>query len=199
MREADTTGSGAGHADSGLAQDLTRILRRKIAPGAPGAVLAVYRDGSPVASTASGLANLEHDVPLTVTTPIEIASVSKQIAAATILTMVRDGLLDVDADLRTLVPELGFDGITLRHCLQHTSGLPDYLTVGEVLGVPIGAVIGYDAFLADLARTTELHYPTGTDISYSNTGYVVAAIAAERAAGATFQELVADQIGRAHV
>ena len=196
MREPDaaTSGSGAGHADPRLAQDLARILRRRIGPKAPGAALAVYRDGSPVASAASGLASLEHAVPMSVTTPIEVASVSKQLSAAAILTMARDGLLDLDDDVRTHVPELRIAGITLRHCLQHTSGLPDYLTVGEILGVPVGLVIGYDAFLTELARTTELHYPTGTDVSYSNTGYVVAAIAAERAGGATFPQLVADRV-----
>lgn len=183
-----------GDADPRLTEDLAWLLRRRVDPNGPGVVLAVYRKGSPVASAASGLASLEHDAPLSVTTPIEVASVSKQIGAATILTMERDGIVDVDADLRTLVPELRVDGITLRHCLQHTSGLPDYLTVAEILGVPIGAVIGYDAFLADLARITDLHYPTGSEISYSNTGYVVAAIAAERAAGATFPELVGDRV-----
>ena len=159
-------------------------------------MIAVYRDGGPIASTASGLASVEHEVPLTVTTPIEIASVSKQITAATILTIERDGLVDLDADLRTLVPELQLEGVSLRHCLQHTSGLPDYLTVAEILGVPIGAAIGYDAFLADLTRTTQRHFPSGSDISYSNTGYVVAAIAAERAAGAMFPDLVADRVFR---
>lgn len=194
MRDAGPGGATTAHADPRLTQELIRILQRLVDPNGPGAVLAVYREGSVVASAASGWASLEHEVPLSVTTPIEIASVSKQVGAATILAMARDGLVDLDDDLRRLVPELRFDGITLRHCLQHTSGLPDYLTVGEILGVPVGAVIGYDAFLADLTRITDLHFPTGTDISYSNTGYVVAAIAAERAAGATFPGLVADRV-----
>ncbi len=180
--------------DDRLDEALARILRPYARPDGPGAVLAVFRDGIPLASAASGLASLEHGVALSTTTPIEIASVSKQISATTIIALARDGVVDLDADLRALVPELRFDGITLRHCLQHTSGLPDYLTVGEILGVPIGVIIGYDAFLHDLTATIDLHFPTGTDISYSNTGYVVAAIAAERAAGATFPELVADRV-----
>jgi CubicO group peptidase (beta-lactamase class C family) len=184
------------HADPDLAADLQRILHRQIDPGGPGAVLGVYRAGELVASGAVGRASLEHDVPLTVTTPIEVASVSKQIGAAAILTMARDGLLDLDADVRAHLPELQFPGITLRHCLQHTSGLPDYLTVGEIIGVPVGRVVGYDAFLAALAQTTELHFATGTDVSYSNTGYVVAAIAAARAGGRPFPELVAERVFR---
>lgn len=182
--------------DADLSPALERILRRRVGVDGPGAVVGVYRDGALAAGAAVGKACLEHDVPLTTTTPIEIASISKQLGAATILTMVRDGLLDLDADVREHVPEVQVPGITLRHCLLHTSGLPDYLTVGEIVGVPIGGVIRYDAFLADLARTTELQFPTGSDVSYSNTGYVVAAIAAERAGGHRFPELVDDRVFR---
>jgi CubicO group peptidase (beta-lactamase class C family) len=194
--EPEPAGTPAPDLDAGLSVDLERLLRRHVGEGdgGPGAVVGVYRDGVLVGSAALGRASVEHDVPLSVTTPVEIASVSKQLGAATVLTMARDGLVDLDADLRTHVPELRVPGITLRHCLQHTSGLPDYLTVGQIVGLPIGRVIGYQAFVADLARLTELHFPTGTDVSYSNTGYVVAAITAERVAGRPFADLVAERV-----
>ena len=56
----------------------------------------------------------------------------------------------------------------------------DYLVLGSIAGVPIGAVCGYDTFLSTIAQVTELDFTPGTTISYSNTGYVLAAIAAER-------------------
>jgi CubicO group peptidase (beta-lactamase class C family) len=194
--EPEPAGTRADRVDAGLGVELERLLRRQVedGQGGPGAVLGIYRDGALIGSAALGRASVEHDVPLAVTTPVEIASLSKQLGAAAVLTLAREGLLELDTDLRNHVPELRMPGITLRHCLQHTSGLPDYLTVGQIVGLPVGRVIGYQAFLADLARLTELHFPPGTDVSYSNTGYVVAAITAERVAGRPFPELVAERV-----
>ncbi len=189
-RGPDSTTARDVQAERELASRLQRLLESCVSDGEPGVVIGVYRDGAAVATASAGLASLEHGVPLSVDTPLDIASVSKQFAATTILIAARDGVLDLDADIRAHLPELRVDGVTIRHCLQHTSGLPDYLSVCEAVGIPPATAVNYEAFLSWLSTVDALDYQPGTDIFYSNTGYVVAAIAAERQAGIAFPDLV---------
>lgn len=180
--------------DPELSEHLDRMLRREFDDNGPGAVIGVYRNGALIASAAVGVAGLDDAERLTASTPVDVASVSKQIGAAAILILAREGVLDIDLDVRAYVPELTVAGVTVRHCLQHTSGLPDYVTLSEVIGVPLGSLCGYDDFLAHITRSTELEFAPGTDVSYSNTGYVLAAMAAERASGTPWPEIVSSRV-----
>lgn len=177
-----------------LTTGLRRILDRTYETPGPGAAIGIYRGGRMIASAVVGHADLEASVPIEPGTRFEIASVSKQIGAAAILTLARDGLVDLDADICTYVSHLQVQGITVRHCLQHTSGLPDYLMLAEIAGVPVGSVLGYDDFLAGVGRITDLDFQPGTSISYSNTGYVLAAIAAERASGQIWSNILDERV-----
>lgn len=180
--------------DLDLAARMQRFLDRQIEEGEPGAVVGIYRDGTLMAQAAAGMASLEHQVPLTIDTPFDVASVSKQVSAATILIAVRDGLIDLDEDIRHLVPELHVEAVTLRHCLHHTAGLPDYLTVCDAVGIPSATACNLEVLLSWLGRVDTLDFAPGSSISYSNTGYVAAAIAAERTAGVPFPQLVAANV-----
>src|SRR5215472_6027887 len=87
----------------------------------PGIAVGVYRDGELAASAAAGSAVPEHGVAVTENTAFDIASVSKHTTAASMLLLARDGLVDLDADIRAVVPELALaQPVTLRQCLTHT-------------------------------------------------------------------------------
>jgi CubicO group peptidase (beta-lactamase class C family) len=177
-----------------VAEGLRWVLDHAYPAPGPGAALGVYRSGELVASASVGLARLDSGPTVDAETPFEIASVSKQIGACALLSLARDGVVDLDADIREYVGEVGPQGITIRHCLQHTSGLPDYLTLAEIAGTDADAVCGFDWFLAALGTMTDLGFSPGTGIAYSNTGYVVAAIAAERAADRSWSQILAERV-----
>ncbi|OAT70628.1 hypothetical protein AWB85_04730 [Mycobacteroides immunogenum] len=172
------------------------LLAERVGAKAPGAAIAVYRDGQLIATACAGLADLETGEPLTEHTLMNIASVSKQIVAATILLAAEQGRIDLDQDIRALVPELGLPGITVRHCLQHTAGLPDYLAISEMTGIETLEIARLDTFLTWLGTVERADFAPGQSASYSNTGYVIAALAAERATGTLFPELIADLVFR---
>jgi hypothetical protein len=93
----------------------------------PGLALAVVRDGAVVKLQGYGVANLEHDVPVTPDTVFELASLTKQFTASAIMTLVEDGRLSSTTPSRPTsrtVPET-WKAITVRHLLTHTSGLPE--------------------------------------------------------------------------
>lgn len=180
-------------------RDLSSRLRSELLDGfitsaEPGAVIAVYRDGAIVASACAGLADTATEVPLSEDSLMNIASISKQIAATAVLIAARGGTLDLDADIRTLVPELLVPGVTLRNCLNHTAGLPDYLAVAYTVGMPEIEIAALEVFLDWVARVQTLEFSPGTQQSYSNTGYVLAALALERACGAPFPTVLAETV-----
>lgn len=156
----------------------------------PGVAVGIYRDGALVSVAARGLACLEHAGPIGSRTRFDLASVSKQMTAACALLLHRDHVVDLDADARTWLPELRPAGVTLRHCLHHTSGLPDYEEVTLLRGDPLATLARMPQLLGWLGAVDRTHFPPGSDISYSNTGYVAVAAALSRAAGRSFAELM---------
>ena len=89
------------------------------------------RGVSPILARAYGVANLEHDVPLSPQSVFYMASVSKEFTALAILLLEQDGKIRLSDPIRRYIPELpaSADAITLRDLLHHTSGLRDYLTL----------------------------------------------------------------------
>jgi polyhydroxybutyrate depolymerase len=122
-------------------------------------------------------------------TVVPIASASKWLAVATILTLVDDGTLDLDAPAARYVRELASEElrrITLRQCLAHTTGLPARLST---------SVRGYDMhrFAAAVGELAQRE-PSGSVFRYGGVGFQLAAIAAERASGKSWHSLFAERI-----
>jgi CubicO group peptidase (beta-lactamase class C family) len=102
----------------------------------PGAQLSIKSNGEIIFSKAYGMADLEHEVPLTLKSKIEAGSVSKQFTAAAILMLEQQGKLSLNDDVRKHIPELPNYGnvITLEQMMHHTSGLRDWGSVAELAG-----------------------------------------------------------------
>jgi CubicO group peptidase (beta-lactamase class C family) len=112
--------------------DTTRVAVNRVfaawsATDGPGCAVGVARDGQVVYENGYGMANLELDVPITPASIFHVASVSKQFTGMAIALLARDGKLSLDDDIRRYLPEIPNYGhqITIRHLLNHTSGLRD--------------------------------------------------------------------------
>jgi CubicO group peptidase (beta-lactamase class C family) len=174
--------------------ELADLIDRYDRAGAPGHVIGVYSGGELIAHASSGLAVLEHDVPIGPDTAFDIASSSKQFTATCLVLLDRDGLLSLDDDVRTHLPELSLQApVTLRQCLSHTGGLREYLSLLELAGVP-SAGMHEAKVLPMLAGQRELNFPPGTGWSYSNTGFVLAAATVRRVTGASLAEFAAARL-----
>src|SRR5687768_5861273 len=157
----------------------------------PGCAVGVSKAGQPVLQKAYGMADLEHDVPNRPDTIFEAGSVSKQFTAAAVLLLAKDGKLSLDDPARKYVPELPDYGapLTLRHMLQHVSGLRDWGEVASLAGWPRTSRVHTHAHVLDIVkRQRSLNFPSGTRYSYSNTGYNLAAILVARVSGESFAE-----------
>jgi CubicO group peptidase (beta-lactamase class C family) len=157
----------------------------------PGCAVGVGAAGRSVLQRAYGMADLEHDVRNTPDTIFEAGSVSKQFTAAAVLLLARDGKLSLDDAVRTHVPELPEYGapLTIRHMLQHTSGLRDWGAIAGVAGWPRTLRAHTHAHVLDIiSRQGRLNFVPGARYSYSNSGYNLAAMIVSRVSGRTFAE-----------
>ncbi len=123
----------------------------------------------------------------------ELASVSKQFTAMVIMMLKEKGLLQFDDPVEKYL-SIPYKGITIRHLLTHTSGLPDYQAVMDAHWDKT-KVAGNEDILEYLNRYAppKLFEP-GTKYSYSNTGYVLLASIAEKASGRDFIEFCNTEI-----
>ena len=159
-----------------------KVTKAYVAP-APGCAAAVSLSGEVVFEKAFGLAELEHNVPNTPQTIFESGSVAKQFTAAALVLLQQDGKLSLDDPVKKHIPELPDYGVplTIRHLLNHTSGLRDWGAVLSLTGAGRGErVISQDLALDVITHQRALDFKPGSEYSYSNSGYNLAAIIVER-------------------
>ena len=162
------------------------VFRQYASTATPGCAVGVAQNGRVLLEKAFGMADLERGVALTPASILEAGSVSKQFTAAAILLLARDGTLSLDDPVRRWIPELADFGqpLTLRHLLNHTSGLADWGSVMGIAGWPRNTrALDHRHVLQVIARMRELNFPSGTEYEYSNSNYNLLAIVAERASG----------------
>ena len=148
----------------------------------PGASVVVVRDGQLIVRRAYGMADLEHRVLATPETDYRLASVSKQFTAMAVMLLVKDGKLRYDQPIRDFLPELppATAAVTVRHLLNHTSGLLDY---EDLIPETRTTQLDDNDVLALLAAQDSVYYPAGTQYRYSNSGYVLLGLIVARVSG----------------
>jgi CubicO group peptidase (beta-lactamase class C family) len=173
-------------AQSPLEGRVDSVFRQYASTETPGCAIGVAQNGRVLLEKAFGMADLERGVALTPASILEAGSVSKQFTAAAVLLLAQDGKLSLDDRVRRWVPELPdvMQQITLRHLLNHTSGLRDWGSIAGVAGWPRNTrAIDHRVVLQIIVRMRELNFPPGMEYEYSNSNYNLLAIVAERASG----------------
>ncbi len=126
----------------------------------------------------------------------DVASVTKQFVAASLGMLELDGKLSLDDNVRTWLPELPEyeSPITLRHMLNHSSGLRDYLMLFPLAGRDDYYPLSHAQILAMMSRQRALISPPGEQYHYSNTGYMLLSQVVERASGKSLGEFTQERI-----
>jgi CubicO group peptidase (beta-lactamase class C family) len=157
----------------------------------PGVAIAVVKDGKVLKAEGYGLANVEHEVPVTIDTIFQSGSLGKQFTAAGVMLLVEEGKLALTDPIAKFFPDAPptWQPITIRHLLTHTSGIPDYTD---------------DTFdyrkdytedqLARFAYDLKLEFPAGARWNYSNTGYVLLGIIVHKVTGRFYGDVLAERV-----
>jgi CubicO group peptidase (beta-lactamase class C family) len=181
------------------AEAVDRAAIRAVTKGrAPSVSLVLVKNGRVQKMAAYGYADLEACVPATASTLFGIGSISKQFTAVGALTLVRDGVINLDDRVTKYLPEGKgiWDGITIRQLLTHTSGIPDYcgddakfpsMTLDRTSNPPT------EQLLRQIAKAP-LNFRPGDDWAYSNTGYILLSVLIERVSKTPFPQFMHDRI-----
>jgi CubicO group peptidase (beta-lactamase class C family) len=174
-----------------------RILAPLRSPTAPGCALGVIEDGRFVYTTAFGLADLEGRTPITIATPFNVASMTKQFTAAAIYLLIDERRLRLSDSVRRFVPELPdyAAAMTVADLLHHTSGLRDIHPILEISG-RLNQPLDLGQNLKILAAQSALNFAAGTDYEYTNADYILLALIVERTTSRPLAEFAVERILR---
>jgi CubicO group peptidase (beta-lactamase class C family) len=158
----------------------------------PGVAIAIVKDGKTVKAQGYGLANVELNVPATKDTVFEIGSITKQFTATLILQLAEDNKLKLDDKIRQHFPNAPatWHGITLRHLLNHTSGITNY---NRLPGFEVTKKLKVDSFLKEIAPHPLMFAP-GDAWSYCNSAYNVLGYMVERGTGKSYWQALKTSI-----
>jgi CubicO group peptidase (beta-lactamase class C family) len=142
-----------------------------------------------------GFANEEWSIPNSPSTVYRIFSMTKQFTGACILLLEERGLLKVQDPVSKYISDLpeSWKTITIHELLTHTSGIPNYPDMNprakelERLGATPREMLA-------IAATKPLEFKPGTNLNYSNTGYILLGMVIEKISGQTYAEFLKKNI-----
>jgi CubicO group peptidase (beta-lactamase class C family) len=148
----------------------------------PGMALLVVRGGVVLKAGMYGFANVEHRIPVKRTTMFQSGSLGKQFTAAAVLLLVDRGRLSLDDRIDKYLPAgpAGWEKITIRELLDHTSGIHDSEEDGEVFDLRHEYT---DDEIIRIAHDLPCDFQPGTAWKYNNMGYILAGIIVTRVTG----------------
>ena len=166
-----------------VARYATGLMARTYPASGPGAAVLVARGDRVLFRGARGLSNTTTGAALTPGGVFRIGSVTKQFAAAGLMKLVEAGKVGLDDPLTKYVP--GYpngDAITVRHILNHTSGIANYTAIPGYMENHIRADLTTAEMIA-VFKDLPPDFPPGAAWNYSNSGYVLVGAVIEAASG----------------
>lgn len=155
----------------------------------------LYAENGEIVSTgAIGWRDAENTFPVQVDTIFEMASISKMFTATAVMLLRREGKLSLDDEYTKFFPEYPYKGVTIRHLLTHTSGMPeDFDTENWVAPIwnnekRIPACSEILDFI--IASGEEADCAPGERFEYTDIGYCLIANAVEKVSGVKFEEFL---------
>jgi dipeptidyl aminopeptidase/acylaminoacyl peptidase/CubicO group peptidase (beta-lactamase class C family) len=141
-----------------------------------------------------GVLNIRTGSPVTADSLFQIGSITKVWTATLIMQLVDEGLVDLDAPVIEVLPELRLADpdvtkrVTPRHLLTHTSGIN-----GDVFTDTGRGDDCLERYVEQLGEVRQNH-PLGATWSYCNAGYAVLGRLIEKLTGSTWDQAVRDRI-----
>jgi CubicO group peptidase (beta-lactamase class C family) len=172
------------------------ILNKAFNDKALNGTILVAKEGKILYEKSFGYADFEKKTPLSKKTQFQIASVSKQFTAFGIMVLKRQGKLNYDDKIVTFIPDFPYPNITLRHLMQHTSGLPEFWN-GIRPNLDTSRSNGNKDVIDYLIKNKlPLRFESGEKWEYSDIGYDILATIIERVSGKNYQKFMKKYVFR---
>lgn len=186
----------------GVDDIITGFLDRE---GIAGATLAIARNGVLLDERAYGVADPATGHAMTPEDRLRIASLSKPVTAAAVMTLIEDGTLYLDAKVTNLLPALDFSGdarygdLTVRHLLRHRGGWDRAQTFEPMLEPESWTALGLEeprscVPITEAMLKRPLEFAPGEEYAYSNLGYCLLGLVIERLTGQPYEAVVRSRL-----
>jgi CubicO group peptidase (beta-lactamase class C family) len=172
------------------------ILQKAYDNKALNGTVLIAKEGKTIFEKSYGYTNFEKKTPLSKNTQFQIASVSKQFTAFGIMVLKRQGKLNYDEKVVKFLPDFPYPDITLRHLLQHTSGVPDFWNDIRP-NLDTTRSNGNNDVLAYLSKhKLPLRSELGEKWEYADINYDILATIIERVSGKTYEKFMRKHVFR---
>lgn len=191
--------SSASHPDRSSYQGLLSAMTND---GVPGVMMSVVDPVTGGWSGAAGMADLFNRVPMKPCNITRLGSTVKTFTATTILLLQEEGKLDLDDRIADhlsgeVIDRLeNADQATIRQCLQHSSGIRNYISSAQFQTASLNDLIRVwrPEDLLAYAYDKPADFAPGSDVSYSNTPYILLGMLIEQVEGKPFYQVFEEKL-----
>ncbi|WP_299315963.1 serine hydrolase domain-containing protein [uncultured Aquimarina sp.] len=158
-----------------------------------GSIISIIQNEKTMYQNYKGLANIEHQIPISNSTVFNIASVSKQFTTFLAMLLEEEGKLSFNDDIRSYIKELKDlpNKITIRQLANHTHGLPNPDELSQLKGIE---TMNHKEVVEMLLNIKQINFEAGDKHVYNNTGYILLSIIIERVGKGSFKEQLEKKI-----
>lgn len=157
----------------------------------------VAKNGQIIYEKYEGFANFRDKTPITSTTPIHIASVSKVLTATAILKLVNANRIGLDDKVTNCLKTFPYPEVTVRMLLSHRSGMRSYAYFTDrdkKVWDRRNTLTNQDILTIMGTKNIELEQKTGTRFAYCNTNYAILALIIEKVTKLSYREAMSEMI-----
>lgn len=154
----------------------------------------VAKNGQIIFEKYKGYANYKQKDKITKDTPLHLASISKVATSIAILRLFDQEKLYLDEDIRNFLPDIPYEGISIRMLLNHRSGIPYYGYFTYGLWPLNKTLTNQDIVLLLKKHKLPLNFNTNHHFAYCNTNYALLALIIEKITNKRFPEAMNELI-----
>lgn len=156
----------------------------------------IIKDGKRLLEQSYGYADATLEKPLTRSNSFQVASISKQFTAYGIMQLANRNMLQYNDPVNKYIPSFPYPDITLRHLLNHTSGLPDFWNVIRPSFDTTRSNGNKEMLKYLVDHQLPLQWEPGSRFAYADIGYDLLAMVIENVSGISYEQYMANHIFR---
>lgn len=150
--------------------------------------------GKIIFQEARGMANFATKTPVKIESSFQLASASKPFTALSIMMLKERTLLDYDDKVTNYLQDFPYPEITIRHLLNHTGGLQNYMYLVDNYWVNDSSITNQKMLNLIVSHNLPLNNIPGRRFEYSNTGYAILALLVENITNQYFGDFLQTEI-----
>lgn len=151
-------------------------------------------EGKIIYKKAFGYSNYRSKEKLTTASSFQLASVSKLFTAISIMKLKEKGLLDYDKDISNYISDFPYEGVSVRLLLNHRSGLPRYMSLGDKYWNKKLPMSNQDMLDLFIKYHPKRYFKPDGMYNYINTNYALLALIVEKITKIPFDKYVKENI-----